>query len=54
MTALDHRGLHPDSTDLYVGIDGGQGWLKIGLTQTERKGKQVKGRATYDPVKYII
>jgi len=33
---LEKRGLNPDNCDVHCGFDGGQGFLKIGITLTEK------------------
>ena len=42
-----------ESADLRFGIDGGQGWLKLGLLVTDRSEVIVEGRSTYAEVKII-
>ena len=36
-----------------VGVDGGQGWLKMGLTVTDREEKEQTGRSHYSEVKFL-
>ena len=50
---LAHRGLSMDNVDVHVGIDGGQNWLKLGLTVTERKETLNTGRACYAEVEFL-
>ena len=51
---IAHRGLSLQDVDVHVGIDGGQNWLKMGLTITERKETLKTGRACYAEVKHYI
>ena len=39
-----------DTVDVHVGLDWGQGWLKVGLIVTDRSKEEVKGRAHYSEV----
>ena len=48
--ALCHREQSPDMVEAHVGIDGGQGWLKIGLTISGRQEAVRTGRASYSEV----
>ena len=52
--AMAHRGLSPNDVDAHVGIDGGQGWLKIGLTLTKRCEINNNKRAKYEEVIFCI
>ena len=44
------RGLSADTTDVHIGMDGGQGWLKLGLILTDRSKEERDGRARYSEV----
>ena len=47
---LANRGLSPEAVDVHVGIDGGQGWLKLGLSVTDKTEVNNNGRAHYSEV----
>ena len=47
---VQERNLSLDTTDVHVGIDGGQGWLKMGLVITDRSKEIHSGRAHYSEV----
>ena len=47
---LRERGLSPSSTDVHIGMDGGQGWLKLGLILTDRSKDITTARASYSEV----
>ena len=47
---IAHRGLNPHNCDVHCGFDGGQGMLKLGLTITDRLGKEATGRSKYSDV----
>ena len=47
---ITERNIPMDSVDVHVGLDGGQGWLKVGLIVTDRSKEEVKRRAHYSEV----
>ena len=47
---ISHRDLSVDHTDIHIGLDGGQGWLKVGLIVTDRSKELKTGRAHYSEV----
>ena len=47
---ITERNIPMDTVDVHVGLDGGQGWLKVGLIVTDRSKEEVKGRAHYSEV----
>ena len=47
---INHRDMSVDETDLHIGLDGGQGWLKVGLIVTDRSKEVKSGRAHYSEV----
>ena len=51
---MAHRGLSPEDIDVHVGIDGGQGWLKLGLSVTEKSEANNNGRAHYSEVHFYL
>ena len=41
---VSQRDMNTDTSDVYIGIDGGQGMLKVGLTVSDRgAGKRMGG-----------
>ena len=52
LKVLSERGMDPHSSDVHVGIDGGQGILKLAITATDRKDaiKSSGGRSHYSEV----
>ena len=42
MKTLEDRDLDPETSDIHLGFDGGQGFLKIGFTVTERPNSEDK------------
>ena len=50
LEVLAHRGLNPQTCDVHVGIDGGQGMLKLGVTITDRLEQEESGRSFYSQV----
>ena len=56
MKTLEDRDLDPETSDIHLGFDGGQGFLKIGFTVTERpnsEDKKVFSLSKYIFYKYI-
>ena len=51
---VSDRSLSPATTDVHIGIDGGQGWLKLGLILTDRNKVVQSGRAKYSEVRCSI
>ena len=51
---LQCREIFPKKADIHVGIDGGQGSVKVGITITTREDSQIQGRAKYSYVSMII
>ena len=41
------RDINPHTSDAHVGIDGGQGMLKVGVTVTDREEEECSGRSNY-------
>ena len=52
LSVLSARGLNPETSDVHVGIDGGQNMLKIGVTITERCNSENSGRSLYSQVNF--
>ena len=50
LDVITHRGLNPHNCDVHIGLDGGQGMLKVALTITDRLDVEKQGRATYTEV----
>ena len=48
---LNHRGMDPQTSDVHVGIDGGQNMLKLGITITDKQESTKTGRSLYSQVK---
>ena len=46
------RQIDPKSSDVNVGLDGGQGMLKVGMTITDRNEAEQSGRSLYSSVSY--
>ena len=51
---IECRDLDPDKADVHIGIDGGQGSVKVGITVTTREDSQMQGRAKYSYVSIDI
>ena len=47
---MDRRGLNPNTCDVHIGFDGGQGILKMGVTVTDRMELDKSGRSHYSEV----
>ena len=47
---IERRQLDVNSSDVHIGIDGGQGSIKVGLTITDRTTSETCGRAAYSEV----
>ena len=47
---MELRQLAGESTDVHMGVDGGQGLVKVGLILTDRNKEEKVGRATYAEV----
>ena len=45
---MQHCQMDPEKIDVVLGIDGGQGMLKVGATVVDRMRKQKSGRAQYE------
>ena len=54
MDVLSHRGMDPQTSDVHVGIDGGQKMLKLAITITDRFGEEETGRSHYSHVSQHI
>ena len=52
MKTIEDRDLDPETLDIHMGFDGGQGFLKIGFTVTERPDSEDK--KVFLTVKYIL
>ena len=50
---IEHRELDPTTCDVHVGIDGGQGSLKVGATVTDRTDTGNSGRTRYSYVRFL-
>ena len=50
---IEHRELDPTTCDVHVGIDGGQGSLKVGATVTDRADSEKSGRTRYSYVRFV-
>ena len=50
---ISHRAIDPESSDVHVGLDGGQGMLKIGLTITDRDKSGQPRRSKYSDVSIL-
>ena len=44
---ISHRNIDPVTSDVKVGIDGGQGMLKVGMTISDRDNTEHVGRSHY-------
>ena len=42
--------MNPQTSDIHIGIDGGQKMLKLGVTITERMDSEKSGRSHYSDV----
>ena len=51
---VTEREMSVNTTDIHLGMDGGQGWLKLGLILTDRSKEENKGRACYSEVKHTL
>ena len=47
---IECRDLDPEMADIHIGIDGGQGSVKVGVTVTTREDLAMQGRARYSYV----
>ena len=47
---VSQRDMNADTSDVHIGIDGGQGMLKVGLTVTDRGDRKEDGRSKYSEV----
>ena len=50
LDVMAHRGLNSHTCNVHIGLDGGQGMLKVALTITDRLGIEKSDRASYSEV----
>ena len=51
LDVMSRRGMDPQTSDVHIGFDGGQGILKLGVTITDRQELDLSGsRSHYSEV----
>ena len=50
---MKRRDLDSNNCDIHIGIDGGQGSLKVGMTVTDREIEETLGRSKYSEVSLL-